>query len=129
MTNFVKLKAHLKFYKRRLTITNHKQWALKEKKQVRKVFSSNIERPPSVSIFRASKGPWTAVHECIYFFLCCFKLQHAFYNDTDRALTVFPVAGGEAAKQKGAGVMADPQKYGHQGGETAKQMGAGIMGT
>jgi len=44
-------------------------------------------------------------------------------------LTVFPAAGGEAAKQKGAGVMADPQKYGHQGGETAKQMGAGVMGT
>lgn len=61
--------------------------------------------------------------------MCFSKFKNAFYNNTDRALTVFPAAGGEAAKQKGAGVMADPQKYGHQGGETAKQMGAGVMGT
>lgn len=51
------------------------------------------------------------------------------YNDTNRALTVFFVAGGEAAKQMGAGVMADPQGYGQQGGEAAKEKGAGIMGT
>jgi hypothetical protein len=45
------------------------------------------------------------------------------------ASTVFLVVGGEAAKEKGAGVMADPQGYGQQGGETAKEMGAGVMGT
>jgi hypothetical protein len=35
--------------------------------------------------------------------------------------------GGEAAKARGAGVMADPQGYGHKGGETAKARGAGVM--
>ena len=35
--------------------------------------------------------------------------------------------GGEAAKEKGAGVMADPSGFGKKDGEAAKEKGAGIM--
>jgi hypothetical protein len=35
--------------------------------------------------------------------------------------------GGEAAKEKGAGIMSDPAGFGQKGGETAKERGAGIM--
>ena len=46
----------------------------------------------------------------------------------------FGKQGGEAAKEKGAGIMADPAGYGreggkaggHKGGEAAKEKGAGI---
>jgi hypothetical protein len=33
----------------------------------------------------------------------------------------------ETAKERGAGVMADPSGFGKQGGEKAKEMGAGVM--